>query len=258
MRFVNGKPRKLGWKRDSFDHRDLLQIEQLSAPLPDRVDLSQYASRIEDQGDLGSCTANASTSAMEFLYRKAGMKQPEYSRLFLYYWSRVQEGTAPSNDSGCMIRDVMKTLASVGCCTEDLWPYVIDKFSDAPPKAASDQATHHKITRYHRCADLTAIRHSLALEYPVVLGFEVPENFFSVGKDGIVHYPAKDEKLDGGHCVYAVGYDVTANIDGEYGALLCVNSWGEAWGMDGKFWMPFSFVTRGLADDFWVIRKEGM
>ena len=50
-----------GWVPDRPDYRDKL-FTAIAAPpkkLPKKVDLRRGCSRVEDQGQLGSCTANA-------------------------------------------------------------------------------------------------------------------------------------------------------------------------------------------------------
>ena len=58
-----------GWVPDRPDYRDKL-FSSIAAPpkkLPNKVDLRRNCSGVEDQGQLGSCTANALVGNLEFL-----------------------------------------------------------------------------------------------------------------------------------------------------------------------------------------------
>ena len=252
---ANGRTRRIdGWRAQHPDHRDYKFRASPRQKLPPSMDLRAFCSRIEDQGELGSCTANATTSAMEFLYRKAGKHQPELSRLYCYYASRVWvEGTEPDNDSGCIIRDVMKAV-SRGVCLETKWPYDVSKFAKHPPSQTIHDATLHRVTNYYAVNGLNDTRACLAAGYPVVIGFSVPENMESeeCEKTGIVQYPYENEDMVGGHAILLVGYNDQRKL------LMFQNSWGAGWGDHGYGYLPYEFVTNGLADDFWTVRSESM
>ena len=50
--------------------------------------------KVYDQGELGSCTANAIAAAVEFDEHKQSFRQPyQPSRLFIYYNERAVDGT---------------------------------------------------------------------------------------------------------------------------------------------------------------------
>ena len=76
-----------GWVPDLPDHRDFMYSAVLRVParLPRSMDLRYLCSRVEDQGQLGSCTGNALAGALEFLERKDKVSFVDFSRLFLYY-----------------------------------------------------------------------------------------------------------------------------------------------------------------------------
>ena len=104
---------------------------------------------VYDQGQLGSCTANAIGAAFEFDQVKEGYKDFMPSRLFIYYNERAMEGTIDT-DSGAMIRDGMKSVAKVGVCAEDTWAYDISKFTEKPPTKAYTEAKKHQALLYKR------------------------------------------------------------------------------------------------------------
>jgi C1A family cysteine protease len=52
--------------------------------LPSKQDLRKCCSPIEDQGQLGSCTANAGVGLVEYFERRAYGKHIDASRLVLY------------------------------------------------------------------------------------------------------------------------------------------------------------------------------
>jgi len=102
--------RGLGWIPDFPDFRDYTEetkdIRDILAPtglaaagaaragrkrraaLPASVDLREWASPVEDQGGLGSCTAQAGAGVIEYYERKSFGRHVEASRLFLYKVTR--------------------------------------------------------------------------------------------------------------------------------------------------------------------------
>jgi len=123
-----------GWLPDLPDHRDLFYsaVAPRKATLPRKIDMRSKCSPVDDQGQLGSCTANALVGALEFLELKDGAQFVDLSRLFVYYNERVIEGTV-DQDSGAFIRDGIKSVAKQGVCTESEWPYKISRFTKKLP-----------------------------------------------------------------------------------------------------------------------------
>src|SRR3954468_7542711 len=125
---------RFGWVPDLPDARALLYSapEATLADLPRKVDLRPQMPPVYDQGQLGSCTANAIGAAFEYLQLQQG--QPDFppSRLFVYYNERVIEGRV-DEDSGAMIRDGIKSVHRLGVCSEDTWKYDIAQFAERPP-----------------------------------------------------------------------------------------------------------------------------
>lgn len=243
---------KYGWIPDLPDQRDFLyaKLSPEIPSLPTHVDLRQGCTPVENQGELGSCTANALVGNLEFLKMKSLQKEIDFSRLFVYYNERVIEHTT-NTDSGAQLRDGIKTLAKAGDCTETVWPYDVSQFANEPPEAAYAEALNYQILSYYRLQTLSEMKHTLSSGFPFVFGFAVYESFESidVSKTGIVPMPQASEHMLGGHAVMAVGYE------DETERFIARNSWGSKWGDKGYFYMPFSYLTNSsLASDFWTIR----
>src|SRR5436853_3992768 len=96
------KIQRYGWIPDLPDQRDQFFAAPFQAlqSLPHSVDLRPSCPAVYDQGQLGSCTANAIGGAIEFDQLKQHLAQTfTPSRLFIYYNERVIEGTVDA-DSG--------------------------------------------------------------------------------------------------------------------------------------------------------------
>ena len=250
-------PRKIqgyGWNPDIPDGRDFMYAAPpaVVTQLPPQVDLRTQCPGVYDQGQLGSCTANAIAGALEFDQMKQKEQLFTPSRLFIYYNEREIEGTVAS-DSGAQIRDGVKSVNQQGAPPETDWPYDITKFADKPPQPAFDDATKHEAILYQRLTQtLDQLKGCLAEGFPFVFGFVVYESFESpeVASTGQAPMPAAGEKQLGGHAVLAVGYDESQQ------RFTVRNSWGPGWGMQGYFTLPYPYLLQGtLSSDFWTIRS---
>jgi C1A family cysteine protease len=223
-------------------------------PLPVSVDLTPLCPPVYNQGQIGSCTANAIAGAVEFDRLKQKSLDFTPSRLFLYWNERFLEGglAQTKQDSGAQIRDGIKCVAKQGDCPETEWPYNEAKFKTKPTTACYADALKYKAVLYARLnQSLLQLKQCLASGYPFVFGFTVYESFESdaVASTGHAPMPVKGESAIGGHAVDGVGYDDAKQW------FIIRNSWGKKWGMSGYFTLPYAYVTDdNLAADFWTIR----
>ena len=235
-----------GWIPDVPDARDrILQLPRKAGALPPSVDLRPQCPPVYDQGQLGSCTANAIAGAIHFDQLKEKLAGPfTPSRLFIYYNERAMENSV-SSDSGAQIRDGIKSVASQGVCAETLWPYVEDQFAACPAAACYKVARTHPAVSYSRVPqDPAQLKACLAAGYPFVVGITVYESFESdsVAQSGVVPMPQTSETALGGHAVMAAGYDDSSQ------RFLVRNSWGSDWGMGGYFTIPYAYLGNYLLD----------
>ncbi len=246
---------RFGWIPDVPDHRDFMYAAPtpILKSIPASADLtSKGPKEVYDQGQLGSCTANAIAAALEFDEIQANHK-PVFtpSRLFIYYNERAMEGSVNS-DSGAMIRDGIKSVGSQGVCPEPEWPYDINKFAQKPNATCYKDAKKFKALSYQRLIqDQNTMKGCLAEGFPFVFGISVYESFMSdeVAKTGKVPLPSTSEKMEGGHAILAMGYDDSTKM------FKFRNSWSTGWGDGGYGYIPYSYLTDdNLASDFWTIR----
>lgn len=238
------------WSRDLPDSRDY-RYKNARITTPDRVDLRQWCSDIEDQGNLGSCTGQAIAGAIEYLNKRSG-SSTDVSRLFIYYYERAMIGTI-NVDSGAYIRDGIKVVFKNGSPLERFWPYNISKFRTKPSNAAVTDGRKRTVTLYERVPNFFGCINALAAGYPVVMGYLVYSSFMSrgVSRTGLMPYPdVRSENFLGGHAVLLVGYDNRTQ------RFIARNSWGRNWGDRGYFYMPYNVVSNtSMSGDFWIIKN---
>ena len=283
------KTRGMGWRPDLPDFRDYTEetpdVRTVLAPtgvtaaaakgarpyrLPAAVDLRDWASPVEDQGALGSCTAQAGAGVIEYYERKSFGHHVEASRLFLYKATRNL--MKARGDSGAYLRSTMGAMVLFGVPPEPYWPYTDaeEAFDKEPPAFCYAFAQNYRTLLYFRhdaagvtrAAVLERLRTYLAAGHPAMFGFTVYSSVDQAETTGRIPVPFGRERIEGGHAVVAMGYDdamAVANASGgepSRGALLIRNSWGKGWGEKGYGWLPYAYVQRGLAEDFWSVLKK--
>jgi C1A family cysteine protease len=261
-------PRVYNRKARTQDERDLVYKGHLTfgaAAVPAKVDLTPHCGPVFDQGNLGSCTANACAGALEYEENIQNNNDAavQLSRLFLYYNERALEGDI-DQDAGGEIRDVVKVAAQYGAPLETTWPYDDGptQFTVKPSLEAYTEGAKHKVLQYQAVPQtLQAFKHALGVyNRPIVIGITVYESFESdeAMNTGVVPMPnTETEQCLGGHAVLVIGYDDSKQ------AFLVRNSWGNvyppAWPGSketGSFWLPYQFMMDPeLAEDFWVVQK---
>lgn len=269
----------VGWRRDLPDVRDYtvahekivptlksLNITAAGSPsdLPQSIDLRPWCSPIEDQESLGSCTAQAGVGLMEFFQIYIYGRHIDASRLFLYKATRNLLNW--SGDTGAYLRSTMGAMRLFGAPPEKYWPYDIATFDDEPPAFCYAFAEDYEATDYYRLDPagedptivLDTIKEHLAAHIPSMFGFPVYDSMYEAA-NGEIPFPSQNDQSLGGHAVMAVGYDDKKVITHPYtaqqttGAILVRNSWGESWGEYGYGWIPYEFILRQMAVDWWVL-----
>lgn len=273
---VEGR-RGLGWLPDVPDTRDYTTDSEAVGKLlektavrslradggPAQVDLRQWCAPIEDQGELGSCTAQAGVGMLEYLERRAHGKHLDASRRFLYKVTRALGGL--EGDSGAHLRTTIGAMRLFGVPPEEFWPYSVSEFDQEPPAFCYSFAQNYQALVYYRldppdaepAALLDSIKAHIASQLPAMFGFTVFSSIAEASADGKIPFRVEGDSVAGGHAVVAVGYDDSVEIPNREGkstgGLLIRNSWSERWGAAGYGWLPYDYVLQRLATDWWVL-----
>ncbi len=280
---IGQKKLGMGWIPDYPDFRDYTEKTEeirsvLSAKgpvraktIPSSIDLREWCSPVENQGNLGSCTAHAGTGVIEYYEKKSFGGHTEASRGFLYKVTRNL--MKAKGDTGAYLRTTMGAMVLFGVPPEAYWPYTDDenKFDQEPSAFCYAYAQNYQTLKYFRhdppgtnaATLLTKVKTYLSKGHPAMFGFSVYSSIEQAEETGRIPFPAPKEKIEGGHAIVAVGYDDRMKVKNKYGkvattgALLIRNSWGKDWGEKGYGWLPYDYILKGLAEDFWsVLKKE--
>jgi C1A family cysteine protease len=228
------------------------------------VNLVEWFSPVEDQGSLGSCTANAGIALVEYFEKRAFGRHIDASRLFLYKATRNL--MRQTGDNGAYLRSTMGALVLFGVPPEEYWPYLIADFDKEPTAFCYAFAQNYQSINYYRLDPpsttrpdlLDRIKTNLAGGLPSMFGFTVYSSIEEAATTGKIPYPSDGERIVGGHAIVVAGYDDKMKIkNATPGAFLIRNSWGNGWGEKGYGWLPYDYVLNGLAVDWWSLLKNG-
>jgi len=231
------------------DHRDFsvsrVKLYSAAFALPESVFLDEWLGPVRDQGNEGSCTAQASAGDLDFQLRKYDQRfrsnpdsAPTISAQFIYRMSRVMDGSA-SSDAGSDGRTTCKVLNQYGACTEASWPYVAGDILRDPTPDELAEALRYRLGAYHFLYTVDDMKRCIASEYCFRLGMAVYESFEEKTAATTVYQPKHGEALLGYHETLVKGFD-----NKKFGGAFSVrNSWGKDWSVSGDYWLPYSVAA---------------
>lgn len=243
----------LGWRKDRLDHRD--SIFRLQVPTHTVIDetvdynlasLPAMQFPIYNQGQTGSCVANATARNVEYLLRSQGVFDFHPSRMFIYWCARAAIGEQ-NLDNGCEIRDAFNTITAFGVPQESAWNFNKAILKKKPTQLAFKLAADHKaLTRQSVPQKLSHLLHVLSHRLPIVFGASVFDSWNDPGETGRIPLPMPGEKPSGGHATLITGWHAKTK------SFMFVNSWGMEWGERGYGYLPADYVLNpDLCSDFW-------
>ena len=248
-----------GIRHDKCDYSCKLSINIDNINLPNSIDLSNYITKIYDQGTIGTCVCNSIAYAIS-LKIKIRTKNKLFggsikylpSRIYNYNLSRIYEGSRLNDNSDCMIETSLDVLQKYSFCDEKLFDYNQSTLDSLPTLEVLENAIYNK--RYHNFSsekltqNLNTIKSSLAQNNPVFIAIVL---FESLNKsiNGLIPTPnPKVEKVIGAHSLLIVGYDDNKK------RFKVVNCWSENWGDKGFGYIMYDYaLNSNIAGDIYNI-----
>lgn len=169
-----------------------------------------------NQGNLGSCTANALSGALNSQpdYQVGGKVLTETDAVDIYKVETKLEGQPyPPNDPGGSGVEVCKAGQKLGL-----------------------------VKSYQHTFSTKAALKALVVR-PVIIGISWFTNFDTPPPDAVLTMPGKQDTIRGGHEI------LLDEIDADQEQAGAWNSWGTVYGAGGKFYIPFKVLEFLLSSE---------
>lgn len=234
-------------KPSRYDPRDYIYKSQ-QGDLRDEVDLTQWDTRAEAQGAVGSCVGAAIVGAYESILKRTYSikntpeKFVDLSKLYAYYHARLLDGVE-NEDSGATIKNGLRAVQKFGICPESLWPYNEDLWAVQPNLECYVQGWPYKKIVYQTLYSIGDMLSVLNSENHVIIGINVFDNFRNLNfENATVTEPTDATGEYGGHAMKLSGY----SIPNRY--FLAKNSYSSSWGKNGFCYIPFDYMNQWCFD----------
>lgn len=224
---------------------------------------ARYFPQIGDQGEMGSCTAWASTY-YQFTYEVNKFKGVSTTPSNCYSPTWTYNYINGGADNGSFLSDAYSVLENQGAVSMSDMPYQPKK-SDYSYEWSTDiekmlSALQYRVsTEYLEISSSTGlgikqIKQKIASGHVAVVhttpsGWSIKEN--TNGEQFVVRN--SKTSAGSGHYITVVGYDdniqITVNGTTLTGAFKIANSWGSNWGNDGYIWISYDAINKDSAYD---------
>jgi C1A family cysteine protease len=223
--------------KSPYDARDYTITAEKE--LPETFSLNTVP--VKNQGTKPTCTAHALSSVVEYHHQRQHGEYVRFSTEFIY---GLREDGYYMGD-GMVIRNALNTLLKYGDVYESdcKGNHNVDnamRHVDEDIDHLKELAYPHRISGYFRINNADELKTALMRFGVVVVSMKV-YNWHRLVKDIYTYNPDRSYDV---HCVFIYGW----NKDG----WLVQNSWGDLYGGDGRFVVPFDFKFNemwGVADE---------
>lgn len=198
-----------------------------SVIVPLKLDLRQFCSPSDDQGDTSHCAAFTAAQILEAKYWKETGKLIQLDASHIYAKAKEIDGVIDSNGT---------------------YPEVTLKVAlDLAKKLIADKYEVKKFYNDKTDKTITTLKRLIHKNGFLAGGFKITEDWYSLKKGDSFLESAK-KKVEGGHCVTIVGYMKDS--------LIIQNSWGKEWGAMGFGRISWDIVLKQLMYVAYLERKK--
>ena len=187
---------------------------------------------VDDQGAVSSCVAHSIGLIKDWQeYAETGLLA-KHSRQFIYAYRPNQFFY---KGPGMIPREALSTLRKWGVPRESVWPGIAEFGKEVWPGdelTVRAQGAPFKIETYvsidHRY--IPEMKSAIFTTGPILYCVPIHTNF---QPDSEGRIPLPSGTLRGYHAMTVIGW--------KHGFWLVQNSWGKAWGLNGRCWIPWDF-----------------
>lgn len=239
---------KCGAIFSGYDARDYkLVCAAREYDFPEKFELKTV--RVKSQDATGSCVAHSLSSIIEYYNNKQNNDPTEMSVGYIY----GNRSTSDYKGEGMIMRDALEVVRKYGDVYKSDFtngisifdvdnmevPYSIILYEDKKDKLY-DKGYPHRISQYCRVDSTNAIKASLYAGNPVLMAMMWYDDMEVI--DGVLTTSYVGEA--GGHCMFIYGWNETG--------WLIQNSWGEEYGVNGCFTLPYEMPV----EEFWTLTDD--
>lgn len=189
--------------------------------------------KVKNQLSVSSCVAHSSSSILEWFNTKETGEYHELSTGFIYGMQGVEFNRL---EGGMYLRDACKIVRKHGDCLYETMPFNIEmpECYERLNKNLTDEVYNEalicKVDSYAKCTTNDAVKYALMKYSPVLMS---------------VKWYGKNKICDGNVICFDTTSDYGYHAIMVYGfnekGWLCQNSWGQIWGDNGRFILPYEY-----------------